>query len=53
MLHLAARMLATEEKVLFLMPGEEKNRELFKDPDSDMDMDTVDSMPLVEWLART
>ncbi|KAF0295937.1 Eukaryotic peptide chain release factor subunit 1 [Amphibalanus amphitrite] len=41
-----------EEKILHLTPEEEKDRSHFTDSDSGVEMELVDSMPLLEWLAN-
>uniref|UniRef100_A0A1I7Z7D4 Eukaryotic peptide chain release factor subunit 1 n=1 Tax=Steinernema glaseri TaxID=37863 RepID=A0A1I7Z7D4_9BILA len=41
-----------EEKVLFLRPQDEKNKEHFTDPETGNDMEVSESKPLLEWLAN-
>ncbi|KAK0411003.1 hypothetical protein QR680_005425 [Steinernema hermaphroditum] len=54
-LDIARHVLKTasgEEKVLFLRPQEEKNKEHFTDPETGNDMELIESKPLLEWLAN-
>jgi peptide chain release factor subunit 1 len=40
------------EKVLYLSPEQEKNRELFMDPLTNQEMEVVDKMLLLEWFTE-
>jgi peptide chain release factor subunit 1 len=37
---------------LILRPGQERDRSMFQDAETGVDLDVVDQMPLVEWLAN-
>lgn len=41
-----------EEKVLHLRPDQEKNKGHFTDPTTGIELELMDSMPLLEWLAN-
>ena len=41
-----------EEKILFLTPEQEKNDSLFKDPITGIQLEIIDKITLVEWLAN-
>lgn len=41
-----------DEKVLHLRPEEEKDKTHFTDAESGVEMELVDSMPLLEWFAN-
>ncbi|KAI0990433.1 hypothetical protein GJ496_002018 [Pomphorhynchus laevis] len=38
--------------VMFLRPEQEKDKSLFKDPETDQDLDIVESTLMIEWLAN-
>lgn len=40
------------EKVIHLKPDQEKDRSLFQDKDTGVELEVVDKEPLVEWLAN-
>ncbi|XP_065560502.1 eukaryotic peptide chain release factor subunit 1-like [Artemia franciscana] len=48
----AAEGGGTEEKIVFLTPEQEKDKSNFTDKESGGDLEIVDSMPLLEWLAN-
>jgi len=39
------------EQVLYLTPEESKNPKLYRDPDSNVELETVNNEPFVEWIA--
>ncbi|CAE6939252.1 eRF1 [Symbiodinium sp. KB8] len=41
-----------EITVKYFRPDQEKERALFQDPETGVDLDVADKMPLVEWLAQ-
>eukprot|EP00640_Fibrocapsa_japonica_P001474 CAMPEP_0113945116 /NCGR_PEP_ID=MMETSP1339-20121228/38492_1 /TAXON_ID=94617 /ORGANISM="Fibrocapsa japonica" /LENGTH=415 /DNA_ID=CAMNT_0000950525 /DNA_START=180 /DNA_END=1427 /DNA_ORIENTATION=- /assembly_acc=CAM_ASM_000762 len=41
-----------EEKVLFLTPDQEQNASHFHDPETGVELETIEKMPLVEWFAN-
>lgn len=40
------------ENVMYLRPDQEKDKSLFKDPETDQDLDVTESMLMIEWLAN-
>lgn len=43
---------SNEEKVLFLSPVQEKDKSYFTDKESGVELELMESMPLLEWLAN-
>jgi len=41
-----------EQKILFLKPEQEKDKTYFVDKDTGVELELVDSMPLLEWFAN-
>lgn len=41
-----------EEKLLHLRPDQEKNKEHFTDPATGVELELIESLPLLEWLAN-
>lgn len=42
-----------EEKILHLTPAQEKDKSHFIDKDTQVELELVESMPLLEWLANS
>ena len=42
----------TEEVILHLTPEQEQDSSNFVDPNSGVDLEVIDKMPLVEWFAN-
>ena len=42
----------SEEKILFLNKEQEANDNLFRDPETGVELETVEKEPLVEWFAN-
>lgn len=38
------------QEVLFLTPEEQKNEKLYRDPESGVELDVVETLPFVEWI---
>jgi len=52
MLRLKIRNPHTDtEQILYLTPEEAKNPKLYRDPDSNVELETVENEPFVEWIA--
>jgi len=44
--------LRSEERILYLKPDDEKDASLFRDAETNVELEVVERIPLVEWFAN-
>ena len=45
-------VVVSDEKILYLRPEQEKDKTYFTDKETGVELELVDSMPLLEWFAN-